>query len=67
VVCNLIGRRITSTNQTHPPKSFQGLNHQPKSIHGGTHSSSCICSGGWPYLNQWERSPLVLWRLDDPG
>jgi hypothetical protein len=24
------------------------LHHQPKSTHGGTHSSSCICSRGWP-------------------
>jgi len=41
-VCNPIRTMIT-TNQ-----SSQGLNHHPKSTHGQTHSSSCICSRGWP-------------------
>jgi hypothetical protein len=30
------------------PQSSLGLNYQPKSTHGGTHSSSCMCSRGWP-------------------
>jgi hypothetical protein len=47
-VCNTIGRRTTSTNQT--SQSSQELNHHPKSTHGGTHGSSCICSRGWHYL-----------------
>jgi hypothetical protein len=48
-VCNLIGETTISTNQN-PPPSSQGLNHQTKYTHGGTHSSSCKCSRGWPYL-----------------
>jgi hypothetical protein len=47
-VCNPIGRKTTSTNQT--PQSSQGLNHQPKSTHGGIHGFSHICSRGWPCL-----------------
>ena len=44
--CSPIGRITIWTNQY--PQSSQGLNQQPKSTHGGTHSSSCICSRGWP-------------------
>jgi hypothetical protein len=42
-VCNPIGRRTVSTNQT--PWSSQGLSHQQRSTHG----SSCICYRRWPY------------------
>ena len=41
-ICNLIGRTTISTNQT--PPELPGTSHQQRS----THSSSCICSRGWP-------------------
>ena len=47
-LCNHIGRKTISTNQT--PQSSQGLNHQQKSTDGGTRGSCCICSSGWPCL-----------------
>jgi hypothetical protein len=52
-VCNPIGRTTISTNQ-----SSQGLNHQSKSTHGGTHSSSHICSRGWPCQESMGREAL---------
>jgi hypothetical protein len=44
-VCNPIGKRTISTNQT--PQSSQGLKHQWRRTHGGIHGSSHICSRRW--------------------
>jgi hypothetical protein len=44
--CSPIGGKTIGTN--HYPQSSQGLNHQSKKTHGRTHSSSLICSRGWP-------------------
>ena len=57
-----IGGTTILTNQY--LQSFQGLNQQPNNTHKGTHSSSHICSRGWPYWTSVGRealSPVKAW------
>jgi hypothetical protein len=49
-VCNPIGRKTISTNQTLSSPTHKRINHQPKSTHRGTHDFGCICSRGLTYL-----------------
>jgi hypothetical protein len=71
VGCNPIGRTIISINQNHHPLSqnSQGLNHQPKStyIHmNGSMAPDTYVVEDQLIWYQWERRPLILWRLDAP-
>jgi hypothetical protein len=60
--CNPIGRTTISTPCT--PQSSQGLNHQlymdGSVVPAAYITEDCII---W---HQWERRPLVLWRLVAP-
>jgi hypothetical protein len=60
-VCRPIGRATVLTNWTSPPpQSFQELNHRREGTHGATHSSSHMCSRGWPCQASMEGETLGL-------
>ena len=65
-VCNLIGRTTISTNQT-PSQSSQRLNHQAKYAQGIPMAPAGYVAEDSLICHDWEGTPLVLWRLDDPG
>jgi hypothetical protein len=60
-----IGITTVSTNQT--PQSSQGLNHQPKNTQEVRMALAAYVADDCFIWQHWEESPLVLWRLDDPG
>jgi hypothetical protein len=64
-VCSPIGRTTISTNQM--PGSSQGLNHQPRSTEWISMASAGYVAEDSLIWHPWEGSPLILWRLDDPG
>ena len=64
-VCNPIERTTISTNKT--LQSFPRLNYQPKSTEGVPMVATGYVAEDCLIWHHWEGSPLVLWKLDDPG
>jgi hypothetical protein len=58
-------KRTLSTNKN--PQTSLVLNHQPKSTQRGFMAPASYVAEGCLIWHHWERSPLVLWRLDVPG
>jgi hypothetical protein len=67
-VCSPIGGTTIWTNQY--PQSSQGVNHQPRKIHGDTEEpmvpAAYVAEDGL-LGHQWEKKPLLLWKIDAPG
>ena len=67
-VCNPIGRKTILNN--HTAQSSKGLIHEPKSTQGV--GVGFIAPGGYVaqiclICHHGQESPMVLWRLSDPG
>jgi hypothetical protein len=63
-VCNLIGRTI-SNNRI--PQSSQERNHQSKNTQGLPMAPAEYVAEDCLIWYHWKGSPLILWKLDDPG